>query len=112
MAEGIFFGIVLLFLFLGTVGALYRVMLSVLHPKRAGQYIVILRLGRETEDPTGLIYAARVRAELSGERGKCRIIAVDMGMKEDDRRACETFCRCNAHTEFCSREALMDLLWK
>lgn len=106
MLKGIFFGIVLLFVFIGIVSVLYRVMIAFLHPKKSGEYMLVISLNDKIDDPTSLIYAARLRMDLFGEYGKCRIFAVDDGMSESERKKCETLCRNSANIEFCSRDEL------
>ena len=112
MLKGVLFGIILLFTLIGIVCALYRMMISLLHPKSAGKYAVIIRLDDDTPDPAGLIYAARIRTELSGEFGKCAVIAVDNGLDENKRKQCELFCKSCVNTEICSNAELCKIIDK
>ena len=110
MMEGIIFGILTVFIFIGIVATCYYIMLRVLHPKSAGKYIILIPANSGKEDIAGMLYAAHMRIALLGDCCRGRVIAVDLGLDRRERLICEDLCReCNG-AYLCEPEDLVELI--
>ncbi len=91
--DGIVYGILTVFIFIGLVSTACFILLRLLHPKNAGKYVLLITAGANAEDIEGLLCAAKMRITLMGDCCRGRVIAVDCGLKTRERLLCEDLCR-------------------
>lgn len=112
MLDGIIFGILTVFIFIGIVATCYFIMIRILHPKSVGKYIILIPANSEKKDVAGMLYAAHMRIALFGDFCRGRVIAVDLGLDKKERLICEDLCKECDGIYLCEPEELVELVSK
>lgn len=110
MVEGIIFGVATGFMLIGIAAAVYYISIRLLFPRASAYYTVVITADSKSENVAQLIYGAYLRLDLLGDSACARVIAVDMGMSENERISCENFCKECIGVYLCKPEELAGLL--
>ncbi len=110
MLNGLLFGIITAFVLAGIVAVVYYFSLRVLFPKSAGGYFLVVPVGDDSKKTAELLYGIQLRLDLLGDSKCSRIIALDNGLNEVERNACEALCRESAHIYLCKPDGLVALM--
>lgn len=97
--------------FIGILAFGFWLMLRLLRTGRKNAFAVIVPL-REPDNAVERVYAQHLRLILTGELQRGCVIALDLGLDEEQKRACRQFCRSLRNTYYCAPEELSALLLK
>jgi hypothetical protein len=106
----IIYGLLLFFLLLGIVAAVYLLLMRLLRPKASGRFVVVFPAGATEDDMAQLLCAARMRMGLLGDVVRSEAIALDCGLSVASRRQCEALCREMDRIRVCSPVELLRVL--
>ena len=110
MLPGLLFGLTTVLSLVGLVSLVYYIAIRILYAHEETRYYVVIPAHTGMEDVAGLLYAAQLRLSLFGGFGKGRVVALDCGMTEEERRACENLSRACADLYICKPEDFTELL--
>ncbi|MCL2300729.1 MAG: hypothetical protein FWC27_11370 [Firmicutes bacterium] len=99
--------LLIFFVLVGVVSSLYVLMMLILRPKAPGRFVVVFPPQSGKADVAALLCAARLRVGLMGDLARSEVIALDGGMPEQARAACEALCRELDHTALLRPEELL-----
>ncbi|MCL2495292.1 MAG: hypothetical protein FWE98_06515 [Oscillospiraceae bacterium] len=105
--HAVVYAMLILFVLLGVVAGVYLLMMLLLRPKAPGRFVVVIPSKSSQADVAALLCAARLRAGLMGDLARSEVIALDCGMPEPARAACEALCRELDHTALVRPEDLL-----
>lgn len=88
----------------------YLAILRILRPNKRTKLLLILPLSERNGDVTEELYAQHIRLGILGLRDQSRVIALDIGMNEKQRRDCIRFCQSVEDLDYCSAEDWQRLL--
>ena len=106
--HAVIYILLVFFVLLGVVAGIYLLMMLLLRPKAAGRFVVVIPAQSSRADVASLLCAARLRVGLMGDLARSEVIALDCGMPETAREACEALCRELDHTALVRPEALAE----
>ncbi|HZJ78094.1 MAG TPA: hypothetical protein VFD52_04795 [Clostridia bacterium] len=104
--DAILFLFFLTFVILGIVASLYYVMLRVLQPGKDERYSVVLVAQKGDKQAAGKLCAVNMRLSLLGDGSKAKVILVDCGMGDEERRICERMGRESDNVYICKPDKL------
>ena len=90
--ESLSYILLVLMCVLGTATAIQWITVKLVTPKKGSKAILVLPLMGECAEVEMLLKSAEVRANLMGTKLCDRIVAVDYGLDEETRSACERIC--------------------
>ena len=96
--HAVIYILLIFFVLLGVVAGIYLLMTLLLRPKAQGRFVVVIPSRSSQADVAALLCAARLRVGLMGDLTRSEVIALDCGMPEKTREACESLCRELDHT--------------
>lgn len=88
----------------------YLGILRILKPKKHTKLLVILPFSEQDGDVAEELYAQHMRMSLLGLRSQSRLVALDLGMSETQRRDCMRFCQSVEDMDYCTAEDLPTVL--
>ena len=74
------------------VVSVYMLCVGVVSPRACDKIVVLLRCG-SVDECVRLLYSAHLRAQLFAGFRAVDVVAVDIGMTDEQRRRCEELCR-------------------
>ncbi len=110
MINDILNGLLLAFFVLGVFSLVYELMMLALRPSKNERYAVVVYIDSYTPDICDRLYAHLMRNDLRGESGNAFVVAVDMGMSENDKRKCREFCTETKNLYLCEPSELCELI--
>ena len=110
MANEIWNALLLAVCFLGIAAISYFLILRVLKPRKRTRLLLVLPFSRSDGDVVEELYAQHIRLGILGLRDQSRVIALDVGMNEKQRRDCIRFCQSVEDLDYCSAEDWQRLL--
>lgn len=109
MSDAVFFALGIFLMVFGAVAAVYCLLLRLLSPRKRGVCCCLLWL-RDDNDPSSVISYALEKRSLLGECSHCKILAVDCGLSEENRRFLDSMYGGNAMFAIVSRTEALRLL--
>ena len=106
--HAIIYILLIFFVLLGVVSGIYLLMMLILRPKASGRFVVVIPPQSSQADTASLLCAARLRLGLLGDIARSEVLALDCGMPERTRLACEALCRELDHTALVRPEDLAE----
>lgn len=110
MINDILNGLMLAIFTLGIFALIYELMLLALRPSRNEKYTVVVYIDSYTADICDKLYAHLMRIDLRGEGGNAFVVAVDMGMSENEKIKCREFCTETKNIFLCEPSELTALI--
>ena len=111
MQTAVWGAMLLIVHFLGILACGYWLMLRLLRARREEPFAVILPLCG-TDSAAQRLYAQHLRLQLTGEDRQGNVIALDLGLSEQQREECVQFCRCTKNVYYCTPDKLAAMLEK
>lgn len=88
MLEGIWYGIIAVFVFIGVVASSYLIIMKVLKTDDAGRYVIAIPADTSSDDIGSLLYGAHMKRALFGDYCRGSIIVIDNGMSDKQKEFC------------------------
>ena len=88
MLEGIWYGIIAVFVFVGVVASAYIIIMQVLKTGDCGRYVIVIPADIGNDDIGSFLYGAHMKRALFGDYCCGSIVVVDNGMSEAQRSFC------------------------
>lgn len=109
MLEGIWYGIIAAFVFIGVLSTAYIIM-QILKTDARGRYVVIIPAKVSDEDIGTILYGAHMRMSLLGDCCYGKIVILDMGMSDKQIELCDTIMKECGNMELCKPYEVLPLL--
>lgn len=106
MLEGLWYGIAAAFIFIGVVATSCFIILQVFKIDSVSHCVVAISSGMDDDDVSALLYSVHFRFALMGDCRKNRIVIVDNGMTEKQKKLCQNIMNDFDNMELCTPDAL------
>lgn len=106
MLEGIWYGIIAAFVFIGVTASAYIIIIHFFKADNRGRFLVVISSEESDEDIGSLLYGAHLRLCLLGDYCDSTIIILDNGMSEAQLKLCRAIMAECGNMELCSCENL------
>ncbi len=108
MLDGLWYGIAAAFIFIGVVATSYFIILQVFKIGNDAKCVMVIPSGLSDDDVGSMLYGVYFRLGMVGERGFNRIVVVDNGMTQNQRRLCLEIMSGFNNMELCTPGELWD----
>ena len=109
MTDEICKALLWILIFFGMAAIGYCGMLRLLRSDRKKPFFVVIPL-TDASGAVEQLYAEHLRRQLLGDSGQCGIVALDLGLSENEKRKCAQFCSSTQGMHLCTPQEFLTLV--